>query len=110
MMIAENRKLKRENDTLRSSYKVLALHDATSEDGAVAEIPKSSTSGQRPARIGSAVASAVSKFLSSDWLEGHGLRIDPDGSVVHEWSADLPITPAGFESALRDVLAVAEEP
>lgn len=48
-------------------------------------------------------AQAFTRFLSDDWMEERGWRIELDGSIT-DTTMDWPVAPPGFADALRDLL------
>ncbi|WP_279379301.1 gamma-mobile-trio protein GmtX [Sphingosinicella humi] len=103
----EARRLKSENDMLRLAFRRLSID--TSEQGARDAGPASIALKEdqvSKTQIGSVSIvdrRAVDTFLSSDWLEARGWRIDPDGSIYDETTNWL-VAPAGFADVLRRML------
>ena len=107
MLLEENRRLKHQNDVLRESFKELSL--SITESSMLNDSPELEHVAQRS--LTGPLCESLALFLSDQWLESRGLRIEHDGSIVDSTVGDdvYLLAPPGFADALRLLVASPEE-
>jgi hypothetical protein len=109
MTVADSKRLKHENDMLRSAFRRLSV-DMRTPETSVAPSPTIveavSIDVILPAKsqpIEPSSAHAFERFLSDDWIEERGWRVELDGSIT-DTTMDWLVAPPGFADAIRGLL------
>jgi hypothetical protein len=109
MMVADCKRLKHENDMLRSAFKRLSVDTRSLGAPATQDAPTRDAEPidmippRKAQPLDAPTARAFTRFLSDDWMEERGWRIEPDGSIT-DTTMDWLVAPPGFADALRDLL------
>lgn len=104
MALEESRRLGIENNNLRNAYKALSIRE-TPCDATPTETSAPFESSQHTT-FNDLMLDSFERFLSGEWMEERGLRLEPDGSIIDTTAGGMLVAPPGFGDGLQCAIKI----